>query len=197
MRDVREEKREVRLRKPTFAVASEFLPTLRAQCHRGSTNQPPKCTQQHHYHFIARMFHFRERAPRYYFLFRSSLTESLPFGIASARGNGDVDHIRVSLKSVITSTYVKETLRRIGLCARVNSWISHEGKIHRAVQIYAKLAVGTSCKRASQSCERCRLSIRVRPSSHPSLRKLFFEQTIFFPRLLLTPINSLSLNRRL
>lgn len=102
MCDVKEKKREIRLRKPTFAVASEFLPTLRAECRRGSTNQPPKCTQQHHYHFTARMFHFRERVPRYYFLFRVSLTESLPFGIANvpatgAKGNGDVDHISVSL----------------------------------------------------------------------------------------------------
>ncbi|TGZ47927.1 Uncharacterized protein DBV15_07602, partial [Temnothorax longispinosus] len=34
----------------TFAV-TEFFRTLHPECHRGGTNQPPKCTQQHHYHF--------------------------------------------------------------------------------------------------------------------------------------------------
>lgn len=38
--------------KLTFAV-TEFFRTLRPECHRGGTNQPPKCTQQHHYHFTA------------------------------------------------------------------------------------------------------------------------------------------------
>lgn len=34
----------------TFAV-TEFFRTLRSECYRGGTNQPPKRTQQHHYHF--------------------------------------------------------------------------------------------------------------------------------------------------
>lgn len=102
---------------PTFAVA-ELLRTLRSECHGRGTNQPPKRTQQHHYHFIADV---HLDAVSLLFSFRPRLIErvaSLPFevdvpaGVMERRSEMQPErrqsHPCRLKKEDVTSAHVKE-----------------------------------------------------------------------------------------